>query len=203
MKLYFAPNACSLVPHIVLHELGLPFELVRVDNKTKRTSESGNFLDVNPKGYVAALALDNGEVLTEGPAILQYLADLQPEAGLAAPNGSWARVRLQETLNFITAEIHAGCSPLFNAAISGEVKAIFREKLYRRLDTMEAALCERDYLHDRFGIADAYLYTVLGWLPSFSIDIARWPALARFVARVGARASVKVAQAAEDAMLGI
>lgn len=203
MKLYFAPNACSLAPHIVLHELGLPFELVRVNNKTKRTSEGGDFLSINPKGYVATLVLDNGEVLTEGPAILQYLADLKPEAGLAPPNGRWARVRLQETLNFITAEIHAGCSPLFNAALPDEVRAIFRETLFRRLDTMDAALATQDYLHDRFGIADAYLYTVLAWLPLFSIDIARWPALARFEARVAARASVKVALAAEDAMLAI
>ncbi|NIE82581.1 MULTISPECIES: glutathione transferase GstA [unclassified Burkholderia] len=202
MKLYFAPNTCSLSPHIVLHELGLPFDLVRVNNKTKHTSEGGNFLDINPKGYVAALVLDNGEVLTEGPAILQYLADLKPEAQLAPPAGSWARVRLQETLNFITAEIHAGCSPLFNTALPEDVKSMFREKLFKRLDTMEAALAGRDYLHGRFGVADAYLYTVLAWLPLFSIDIARWPGLARFMARIGARAAVKAALAAEDATLG-
>ncbi|WP_186017479.1 glutathione transferase GstA [Burkholderia gladioli] len=202
MKLYFAPNTCSLSPHIVLHELGLPFDLVRVNNKTKHTSEGGNFLDINPKGYVAALVLDNGEVLTEGPAILQYLADLKPEAQLAPPAGSWARVRLQETLNFITAEIHAGCSPLFNSALPNEVNAMFREKLFRRLDTMETTLSQQDFLHGRFGVADAYLYTVLAWLPLFSIDIARWPDLARFMARIGARASVKAALAAEDAALG-
>jgi glutathione S-transferase len=187
MKLYFAPNACSLSPHIVLRELGLPFELVRVNNKTKQTSEGRSFLEVNPKGYVAALVLDNGEVLTEGPAILQYLADLKPEAKLAPANGTWERVRLQETLNFVTSEIHAGCSLLFSSDIPEDVKDIIKEKFYKRLDNLE------------FGVADAYLYTVLSWLPHFSIDIRRWKALARFMERIGARAAVKAALAAEDA----
>jgi glutathione S-transferase len=124
MKLYFAANACSLSPHIVLRELGLPFELVRVNNKTKQTSDGRSFLDVNPKGYVAALVLDNGEVLTEGPAILQYLADLKPEKMLAPANGTWERVRLQETLNFITSEIHAGCAPLFSSETSSKRSSI-------------------------------------------------------------------------------
>ncbi len=199
MKLYFAPHACSLAPHIVLRELGLPFELVRVNNKTKRTSEGGDFLEVNPKGYVAALALDNGAVLTEGPAILQYLADLKPAAALAPPNGSWERVRLQEMLNFITAEIHAGCSPLFSADLSADVKDRFKEKLYKRLDYLDGLLARDDYLLGTFGVADAYLYTVLSWLPHFSIDIERWPALGRFMDRIGAREAVKAALAAEAA----
>lgn len=113
MKLYYAPQACSMASHIILRELQLPFEAIRVDNRSKRTADGQDFLGINPKGYVAALQLDNGEVLTEGPAILQYLADLKPESGLAAPNGTWQRVRLQETLNFITTEIHgpwATCS---------------------------------------------------------------------------------------------
>lgn len=199
MKLYFAPNACSLSPHIVLRELGLPFELVRVNNKTKQTSEGRSLLEVNPKGYVAALVLDNGEVLTEGPAILQYLADLKPEAKLAPPNGTWERVRLQEMLNFITAEIHAGCSPLFNSDIPQGVKDIIKEKLYKRLDNLAATLSCKDYLLGEFGVADAYLYTVLSWLPHFSIDIKRWPALARFMDHIGARTTVKAALAAEEA----
>ncbi|MBN3727036.1 glutathione transferase GstA [Burkholderia sp. Ac-20379] len=200
MKLYFAPHACSLSPHIVLRELGLPFELVRVDNRSKRTAEGGSFLDVNPKGYVAALALDNGEVLTEGPAILQYLADLEPEAGLAPPNGSWARVRLQETLNFVGTEIHAGCSPLFDREMPARVKTQVEARLFKRLDLLAATLTERDYLMGAaFGVADAYLYTVLTWLPGFSIDIARWPALARFMARIGQRDAVRAALAAEAA----
>ena len=199
MKLYFAPNACSLSPHIVLRELGLPFELIRVNNKTKQTSEGRSFLEVNPKGYVAALVLDNGEVLTEGPAILQYLADLKPEAKLVPANGTWERVRLQEVLNFVTSEIHAGCSPLFSSDIPENVKDIIKEKFYKRLDNLDATLSHKDCLLGEFGVADAYLYTVLTWLPHFSIDIKRWPSLARFMDRIGARAAVKAALAAEEA----
>lgn len=204
MKLYFAPHACSLSPHIVLRELGLPFELVRVDNRTKRTAEGGSFLDVNPKGYVAALTLDNGDVLTEGPAILQYLADLKPEAGLAPPNGSWARVRLQEMLNFIATELHAGCSPLFDRTLPERVKTQVETRCFKRLDLLAATLAERDYLMGTtFGVADAYLYTVLTWLPGFAIDIARWPALARFMARLGQRDAVRAALAAEAASAAV
>ncbi len=199
MKLYFAPHACSFAPHMVLHELGLPHTLVRVDNRSKRTSEGGSFLDVNPKGYVAALMLDDGEVLTEGPAILQYLADLKPEARLAPPNGSRARLRLQEMLSFITSEIHAGCSPLFDAGLPDAQRDHVTAKLSRRLDHLDAALSRDDYLLHAFGVADAYLYTVLSWLPGFSIDLARWPALARFTSRIGARDSVRAALAAEAA----
>ena len=203
MKLYFAPNACSLSPHIVLRELELPFELVRVNNQTKQTAEGRSFLEVNPKGYVAALVLDNGEVLTEGPAILQYLADLKPEAKLAPPNGTWARVRLQETLNFITSEIHAGCSPLFSSDIPENVKDIIKAKFFKRLDNLEDTLSRKHYLLGEFGVADAYHYTVLSWLPRFSIDIERWPALARFMDRIGARPSVKAAHAAEEATAAV
>ena len=198
MKLYYAPDTCSLSPHIVLRELGLPFTLVRVDNKTKRTADGGDFLAVNPKGYVAALQLDDGRVLTEGPAILQYLADLKPEAGLAPVNGSWERARLQEWLNFITSEIHAGPAPLFNAALPEEAKAVFREKLFRRLAVIEDALQARDHLLEGgFSVADAYLFTVLGWTRFFAIDLGRWPAIAAYVRRIGARPSVTAALAAE------
>lgn len=198
MKLYFAPETCSLSPHIVLRELALPFELVRVDNKTKRTADGGDFRAINPKGYVAALQLDNGEVLTEGPAIVQYLADLKPEAKLAPATGTWERARLQEWLNFITSEIHAGSSPLFNAQIPDDVKAIFRNKLFQRLDQIVPTLEKEDYLLDtRFGVADAYLFTVLRWMPLFSIDLKRWPALAAYMERVGERPSTKAALAAE------
>ncbi|WP_244830956.1 glutathione transferase GstA [Caballeronia sp. TF1N1] len=199
MKLYFAPNACSLSPHIVLRELGLPFELVRVNNKTKQTSEGRNFLEVNPKAYVAALMLDNGEVLTEGPAILQYLADLKPEAKLAPALGTWERVRLQEMLNFVTSEIHAGCSLLFSSDMPEDVKDIIKAKFYKRLDNLDVTLSRKDYLLGDFGVADAYLYTILSWLPHFSIDIERWKSLARFVDRIGARPAVKAALAAEEA----
>ncbi|SJZ57935.1 glutathione S-transferase [Enhydrobacter aerosaccus] len=200
MKLYFAPDACSLSPHIVLRELGLPFDLVRVDNKTKKTADGGDFLGVNPKGYVAALQLDDGEVLTEGPAIVQYIADLKPEAGLAPANGTWERVRLQEWLNFIATEIHAGASPLFNAAIPETVKAIFKERLFRRFDTLAATFADRDYLMgERFGVADSYLFTVLRWMDRFAIDLDRWPAIAAFMERVGRRPAVQAALAADGA----
>jgi glutathione S-transferase len=198
MKLYFAPDTCSFSPHIVLQELGLPYELVRVNNRTKRTSAGEDFLAVNPKGYVAALGLDTGEVLTEGPAIVQYLADLKPEAGLAPAAGTLARVRLQEWLNFITSEIHAGSSPLFNRALPEDVLAIFRDRLFRRFDFIEANLASRDYLMgDSFTVADAYLFTVLGWMKGFSIDLDRWLATARYMRRIGARASLKAALARE------
>lgn len=198
MKLYFAPDTCSLSPHIVLQELGLPYELVRVNNRTKRTSTGENFLTINPKGYVAALELDSGEVLTEGPAIVQYLADLKPEAGLAPAAGTLERVRLQEWLNFITSEVHAGSSPLFNRALPEEALAAFRDRLFRRLDFIEVNLASRDYLAgDGFTVADAYLFTALRWMKGFSIDLDRWPAIARYMHRIGTRASVQAALARE------
>jgi len=198
MKLYFAPDTCSLSPHIVLQELGMPYELVRVNNRTKRTSTGEDFLAVNPKGYVAALELETGEVLTEGPAIVQYLADLKPEAGLAPAAGTLERIRLQEWLNFITSEVHAGSSPLFNRALPEEALVIFRDRLFRRLDFIEVNLASRDYLvGDGFTVADAYLFTVLGWMKGVSIDLDRWPATARHMQRIGARASVQSALARE------
>ncbi|WP_225711573.1 glutathione transferase GstA [Bradyrhizobium semiaridum] len=198
MKLYSAPNSCSLSPHIVLRELELPFKLVMVNNKTKRTSEGGNFLEINPKGYVAALQLDGGEIITEGPAIVQYLADLKPAAGLAPPSGSLQRVRLQEWLNFITSEIHATSHPLFNAEIPENIKQIFKERLFRRFGEITATLEAQDHLlGDSFGIADAYLYTVLLWMKSFSIDLARWPAIQAYMERIARRPHVQAALDAE------
>jgi glutathione S-transferase len=199
MKLYFAPMTCSLSPHIVLRELGLPFELIRINNKTKATADGKDFRNINPKGYVAALVLDDGQVLTEGPAIIQYLADQVRGNSLAPANGTWERTRLQEMLNFITSEIHGGSAPLFNADIPEPTKAIFREKLFKRLDYLNGGLLQKDYLLGVFGLADAYLFTVLKWLPFFSIDVKHWPALASFMERVEARPSVKAAIAAEEA----
>ncbi|MCP1476466.1 glutathione S-transferase [Pseudomonas sp. EB276 TE3739] len=199
MKLYFAPMTCSLSPHIVLRELGLPFELIRVNNQTKRTADGRDFLEINPKGYVAALQLDNGEVLTEGPAILQFLADQVPGNTLAPAVGTWERIRLQEHLNFISSEIHGASAPLFSAEIPQAVKAIFRQKLCKRLDYLERILADRNYLMGSFGVADAYLFTVLTWLPTFDIAIAEWPALASYLKRIGARPSVLAAIAAEAA----
>ncbi|MGF6707968.1 glutathione transferase GstA [Pseudomonas frederiksbergensis] len=198
MKLYYAPQACSLAPHIVLCELDLPFELVRVDNSTKQTATGEDFLAINPKGYVAALQLDNGEVLTEGPAILQYLADLRPEANLAPANGTFERVRLQEWLNFVSTEIHGGLGWLFNSQFPDDVKALIKEKLFKRFAVLSKTLERQDYLMaGGFGIADAYLYTVLRWTQGFDIDLSQWPALARFQARVDLRPAVKGALAAQ------
>lgn len=203
MKLYFAPMTCSLSPHIVLRELDIAFELVRVNNKTKQTADGLSFLDINPKGYVAALVLDNGNVLTEGPAIVQYLADLVPGNALAPANGTWERVRLQEWLNFITSEIHGGCAPLFNADFPEATKAIFRQKLFKRFDYLSRMLTKQDYLMGTFGLADVYLFTVLKWLPFFNIDINDWPVLASFVEQIETRPSVQAAIAAEEATLPV
>ncbi|MCO7613198.1 glutathione transferase GstA [Pseudomonas chlororaphis] len=198
MKLYYAPQACSLACHIVLRELQLPFEAIRVDNRSKRTAQGEDFLAINPKGYVAALQLDNGEVLTEGPAILQYLADLKPEAGLAAPQGNWQRVRLQETLNFISSEVHGIMGWLFNSALDDKAKELFRQKLFKRLALLEQILAQQDYLQGgQFTIADAYLFTVLRWTAVFAIDLAAWPALLQFQARIEQRPTVREALALE------
>jgi len=199
MKLYYAPHACSLAPHIVLRELDLPFELIRVDNTTKRTANGDDFLAINPKGYVAALQLDNGQVLTEGPAILQYLADLRPEANLAPVSVTFERVRLQEWLNFISTEIHGGLGWLFSSQFPDEVKVLIKEKLFKRFAVLCQSLERQDYLMaDGFSIADAYLFTVLRWAHLFAIDLNEWPALARFQERVDQRPAVKAALAAES-----
>ena len=199
MKLYYAPQACSLAPHIVLRELDLSFELIRVDNRSKQTASGDDFLAINPKGYVAALQLDNGDVLTEGPAILQYLADLRPEAQLAAANGTFERVRLQEWLNFVSTEIHGGLGWLFSAQFPEEVKTSIKEKLFKRFAVLCQTLEHQDYLlADGFGIADAYLFTVLRWAPLFAIDLDQWPALVRFQQRVGLRPAVRAALAVES-----
>ncbi|MBD9516941.1 glutathione transferase GstA [Pseudomonas sp. PDM22] len=198
MKLYFAPNACSLAPHIVLRELGLPFSLVRVNNQTKRTADGADFYRINPKGYVAALELEDGTVLTEGAAILQYLADMQPEAGLAPVNGSLARTQLQAQLNFIGSELHAGMSPLFSSEIPDEVKALLRGKLAKRLGYMEQVLAESGHAFgDRFTVADAYLFTVLGWSDHLKVDLSPFPATRRFLEVIGARKTVIEALRAE------
>lgn len=201
MKLYFASGTCSFAPHIVLQELELPYGLVRVNNRTKRTSEGGDFLVVNPKGYVAALALDEGEVLTEGAAIIQYLADLKPLAGLAPPNGTLERVRLQEWLNFITSEIHAGSSPLFNQELPRAAQDILKTRLFRRLDLIESHLERQAYLvGDAFTGADAYLFTVLGWMKIFRINLGDWPQIAAYAERIGKRPSVNAALEKEAAI---
>ncbi|SDZ03981.1 glutathione transferase GstA [Pseudomonas sp. NFIX28] len=198
MNLYFSPDACSLAPHIVLRELALPFKLIRVDNRNKTTADGADFLAINPKGYVAALELDDGQVLTEGPAILQYLADLKPQAGLAPANGSWQRSRLQEMLNFISSEVHGGLGWLFNSELPVAAQALIRQKLFKRLALLEGTLQQQEYLlGEAFSVADAYLFTVLRWTAGFAIELEQWPALSRLQARIAQRQAVQAALAAE------
>ncbi|EQA4234932.1 glutathione transferase GstA [Serratia marcescens] len=200
MKLYFAPDACSLAPHIVLRELALPFTLIRVNNRSKRCADGEDFYCINPKGYVAALQLDDGNVITEGPAIVQYLADLRPERRLAPPPTAFERVRLQEWLNFITSEIHSGAAPLFNDALPDGTKTLLRDKLRRRLGYLAQALAPQSYLlGTHFSVADAYLFTVLRWMARFEISLSEWPPLQHYVARIAERASVRAALEAEAA----
>ncbi len=198
MKLYYAPGACSLSPHIVARELGIPIELKKVNTKDKTIEGGGDYWQVNPRGYVPALELDNGQILTEGPAIVQYLADQKPEAGLAPKWGSFERYRLLEWLNFLTSEIHKSFSPLFKPNTPEEYKKIAKENLATRFDWLDKQLAGKDYLMgSAFGVADAYLFVLLNWTKFQSIDLARWSNLAAFHARVGARPKVKEALRAE------
>lgn len=198
MKLYYAPGACSLSPHIVLREAGVPFTAVKVDLRKKTLDNGEDFRRINPKGYVPAVQLDDGMLLTEGPAIVQYIADQAPATRLAPANGTLPRYQMQEWLNFITSELHKQFSPLFDAATPDEVKAKQREKLGSRLDWISTQLAGREYLTGaQFTVADAYLFTVLNWTQWTGIDLARWPVLQEYQARVGARPKVREALVAE------
>jgi glutathione S-transferase len=200
MKLYYSPGACSLSPHIALHEAGLASELVRVDLGSHKLPDGRDFTQINPKGYVPVLELDDGNVLTEGTAIVQYIADLKPESGLAPKAGTFARSQLQEWLGFINSEIHKGFGPLFNPSTPEEYKTTVRKNLGLRLAYVDAHLAKNDYLMGtQFTVADGYLFTVLNWGPWTGVDIARWPALVAFQQRVGSRPAVRAAQAAEAA----
>lgn len=193
MKLYYSPGACSLSPHIVAREAGLPLSLVRVDTKSRKTASGDEYLAINGKGYVPLLELDDGTRLSEGPAIVQYLADRAPGSRLAPPNGTLPRYQLQEWLNFITSELHKQFSPLFDPSHGDDVKARFRDKIAGRLDWLVKQLGDRDYLTGEFSVADAYLFTVLNWTKWTGIDLSRWPVLERYVARVAARPQVQAA----------
>jgi glutathione S-transferase len=198
VKLYYSPGACSLSPHIVLAEAGLAYSIEKVDLKAKKTETGADFFAVNAAGYVPALVLDNGEVLTEGPAIVQYLADQVPEKKLAPSPGSFERVRLQEKLNFISTEIHKSFSPLFNPAAPEEWKTVARGLIGRRLDVVEQTLAGRDYLLGDFTVADAYLFTVLGWGRMVGVDVNEGrPLLAAYLKRVGSRPAVQQAMREE------
>ena len=198
MKLYYMPGACSLSPHIVALEAGLAVQLEKVDGKTKRTASDADFLQINPKGYVPALELDTGEVLTEGPAIVQYLADLKPESGLAPPNGTLPRYQLQAWLGYINSEMHKTFSPLFNPASSDELKAERTAYLKRRYGYIEGVLAKQPYLLGQsFSVGDAYLFTVTNWARLVSLDLSAFRALVDFQQRVEARPAVQAAMRAE------
>jgi len=198
MKLYYSPGACSLSPHIVLLEAGLKATSVKVDTKTHKTEDGGDYYVVNPKGYVPLLELDDGDRLTEGPAIVQYLADRSPASKLAPAAGTMERYHLQEWLNFITAELHKQFSPLFQSTTPAEYKETLKEKIGQRFDWVDQQLKGKDYLMgSTFTVADAYLFTMLTWTKHVGIDLARWPVLTAYQARVAARPNVREAMIAE------
>lgn len=198
MKLYFAPGACSLSPHIALLEAGLPFKTEQVDLPSKKTKSGKDYLEINPKGQVPVLELDNGERLTEGPAIVQYIADQAPRSGLSPANGTMDRYRLQEWLNHITSELHKSYGPLFRPNTPEEYKTISKENIAKRLDALDRQLADRKFLMgDTFTVADAYLYTVVRWSSRVGIDLGRWPNLKAYMARVEARPKVQEALRAE------
>lgn len=197
MKLYYSPGACSLAPHIAMRELGIPVDLKKVDLKAKQY-EGGDYKQVNAKGYVPAIATDDGTVLTECPVILQYLADQKPEAGLAPKPGDKARYKLQEGLNFITSELHKGMGNFFNPALTEEWRKAVTDRLSVRLDWLAKQLEGRQYfMGDKFSIADAYLFTILNWAGPSKFDLSKWPAITDYQKRVAARPKVQEALKAE------
>ena len=198
MKLYYTPGACSMAADIALHEAGIAFTPERVDLATKKTAAGDDFTKVNPKGYVPALGLDDGSVLTEAGTVLQYIADRKPEAGLAPAAGTMERYRLMEWLNFISSEIHKGFGPLWNPKTPEEVRKGAVAQLGKRFDYVVSVLGTKPYLMgDRFTIADAYFFTVLNWTNLHKVDLAPWPALQAYMARVAARPKVQETLRAE------
>ncbi len=198
MKLYYAPGACSLSPHIVLNEAGLAFDKVKTDTKTKIMEGGGDFREVNPLGYVPVLERDDGTRLTEGPAIVQWIADRVPERKLAPPAGTPERTELQRWLNFISTELHKGFSPLFNPAMPEAAKAIFRERLATRFAHVDKHLAGNEYLLGKdFSVADAYLFVISNWAAGVGVDLAPNPNVLAFRKRIGARPTVQAAMKAE------
>lgn len=198
MKLYYTPGVCSLAPHILMREAGIEFSLERVNPETKKTESGTDFRSVNPNGYVPALLTDEGVILTEGPAIMQYIADLAPAAKLVPPAGSIERYRLLSWLNFITSEIHKGFSPLFKPGMPAEAKTIFKDQLADRFGYLEKHLSKQDHLLESgFSIADAYLFVTTGWAGFVGVSLKPWPAIEAFRERVSARPAVKAAMQAE------
>jgi glutathione S-transferase len=201
MKLYYSPGACSLSPHIALLEAGLPYDLVKVDVRAKKLENGDDYYQINPKGQVPALGLDNGEVMTEGPVIVQMIADQAAAKNLAPARDSTERYKLQEWLNFTTTELHKNFSPLFNPAIPDEVKAFFKDRIMGKFKYADEKLAGRDYLMGKqFTVADGYLYTMLRWADGNKMDLSAFKHLMAFKDRVGARPKVQEALTKEGLM---
>lgn len=198
MKLFYASGACSLSPDIVAHEAGIELSLQKVDLKTKTIASEGDFFAINPKGSVPALQLDDGQVLTEGPVIVQYLADLKPEKGLAPPAGTMGRYRLQEWLGYVNSEVHKSYSPLFSPVTPAETRAERLAYLAKRYTFVEKHLVGHPYLlGEHFTVADAYLFTVTRWAEAVKLDLSPFPHLRAFQERIAARPAVQAAMRAE------
>ena len=198
MKLYYAPGACSLSPHIVSREAGIDLELERADLAQKKTESGKDFWGINPKGQVPVLEIDNGQRLTEGPVIVQYLADQKPGSGLAPAPGTIDRYRVQEWLNFVASEMHKTYGPLFRPTTPEEFKVMSREVIGKRVAWLDKELAGKQYLMgDRFTVADAYLFTVLRWSPRVGVDLSKSPNVTAYMDRVAARPKVQEALKAE------
>lgn len=202
MKLYYSPGACSLSPHIAMYESGLAFEAIAAPTKTHQLPDGSDYCKINPLGYVPFLALDSGDTLREGPAIVQYIADQAPEKSLAPPAGTMARYQLQSLLNFIATELHkGGFGPLFNPAMPAEAKQITKDRLLQRLTWVDGELVGKQYLMgDNFSVADGYLFTVTNWTKPLGMDVSSLVNLAAYRARVAARPAVQAAMKAEGLM---
>jgi glutathione S-transferase len=197
MKLYYSPGACSLSPHIALLEAGIAHDLMKVDLKAKKLEDGGDFLTLNPKGQVPVLVLDNGEQLTEGPVIVQAIADKAAGKKLAPAAGSTERYHLQEWLNFVTSELHKNFSPLFQPALNDEAKAFFRKRLLDKFKYVDEKLAGKNYLMGDFSVADGYLYVMLRWADALKLDLASLKSLTAYKERMAARPSVKEALKSE------
>ena len=201
MKLYYSPGACSLSPHIALLEAGLPYDLVKVDLKAKKLENGDDFLKINPKGQVPVLALDNGEIVTEGPVIVQMIADKAADKNLAPAHGSAERYKLQEWLNYITGELHKNFGPMFSPVLADEAKAFFKDRVMGKFKYLETVLADRDYLMGKqFTVADGYLFTMLTWADRMKFDLSAMPNLLAYKARIAARPKVQEALTKEGLM---
>jgi glutathione S-transferase len=201
MKLYYSPGACSLSPHIALLEAGLPYDLVKVDLRAKKLENGDDYLKVNPKGQVPALALDNGEVVTEGPVIVQMIADTASAKNLAPARDSAERYKLQEWLNYITTELHKNFGPMFSPVLADDAKAFFKDRVMGKFKYVESQLAGRDYVMGKqFTVADGYLFTMLAWADRLKFDLSAMPNLLAYKARVGARPKVQEALTKEGLM---